>query len=108
MHIFRLLRDVSISGPRAVPRAPLVSTWVSSLHVPYLLLPAFPLHFRIFAVQPVISDLPYNTSSLHPSSMLLLHIPCCTQDQLIYSSHFVFFSFAPLVVVSTNGVVFLF
>jgi hypothetical protein len=33
-------------------------------------------------------------------------IPCCTQDQLIYSSHLVFLTFAPLVVVSANGVVF--
>jgi hypothetical protein len=36
---------------------------------------------------------------------LLLHAPCCIQDQLIYSSHFVFLSFAPLVVVSANDVV---
>jgi hypothetical protein len=38
--------------------------------------------------------------------LLLLHTPCCTQDQLIYSSHFVFFSSKPLVVVGANGVVF--
>jgi hypothetical protein len=42
----------------------------------------------------------------HPSSLLLLHTLFCTQDQLIYSSHFVFLSFAPLVVVSASGVVF--
>jgi hypothetical protein len=39
---------------------------------------------------------------------LLLHAPCCTQDQLMYSSHFVFLSFAALVVVGANGVVFFF
>jgi heme O synthase-like polyprenyltransferase len=32
----------------------------------------------------------------------------CTQDQLIYSSHFVFFSFAPIVVVGAIGIVFFF
>jgi hypothetical protein len=69
------------------------------------------------------SDLPYNTSSqiyrtillsTPPPCLLLLLLlvaaatPCCTQDQFIYSSHLVFLSFAPLVVVSANGVVFFF
>jgi hypothetical protein len=79
--------------------------WVSSLSVPSLLLPAFLLHFWIFAAQLLTSDLPWNTSSLHPSSLLLLHTPCCPQDQFIYSSHFVFLSFAALVVINANGVV---
>jgi hypothetical protein len=42
------------------------------------------------ALQHLTSNLPYNTSSLHSPSFLLLHTPCCTQDQLIY---FVFLSF---------------
>jgi hypothetical protein len=37
--------------------------------------------------------------------LLLLHTPCCTQDQLICSSYFGFLSFAPLVVVGANSVV---
>jgi hypothetical protein len=56
-------------------------------------------------VQHLLLDLPCNTS-LHPSSLLATATPYCTQDQLIYSSHLVFFSFAPLVVISANGVVF--
>jgi hypothetical protein len=55
--------------------------------------------FLIFAAQPLTSDpdldLACNISSLHPS-LLILHTHC-TQDQLIYSSHFVFLSFVPLV-----------
>jgi hypothetical protein len=84
---------------------PSLPLWVSSLHVLFLLLPAFLPHFWIYTTQPLTSnlDLPQNTSSLHPSSLLLLHAPCCTQDQLIYSSHFVFLSFAPLIV-GVNGV----
>jgi hypothetical protein len=115
-----LAEDLNKSGLRAVPGAPhgqhlasrqLVALpsypppslplWVSSLHVPYLLLPAFPPHFWIFAAQPLISDIDldllYKTSSFHLSSLLMLHIPCYTQDQFVYSSHFVFSSFAPLV-----------
>jgi hypothetical protein len=58
------------------------------------------------AVQHLLSDLLCNTS-LRPSSLLAAAAtPCCTQDQLIYFSHLVFLSFAPLVVVSANGVVF--
>jgi hypothetical protein len=38
---------------------------------------------------------------------MLFHIHCCTQDQFICSSHFVFLCFPPLVVVvGANGVVF--
>jgi uncharacterized membrane protein len=41
--------------------------------------------------------------------LILFHTLCCTQDQLIYSSHFVFFHFAPLVVVGgANGIEFFF
>jgi hypothetical protein len=57
------------------------------------------------------SGMPHNTS-LHPSFFLTVATtattPCCTQDQLIYSLYLVFLSFAPLVVVSANGVVFFF
>jgi hypothetical protein len=92
--------------------------------------PSLPLSLGISLVYPLFpssclpssflniysSDLPHNTSSqiyyATPLStlptLLLLHIPCCTQDQLIYSLHLVFFSFTPLVVVSENGVVFFF
>jgi hypothetical protein len=39
--------------------------------------------------------------------LMLFHIPCCTQDQLICSSYFVFFCFASLVVViGVNGIEF--
>jgi hypothetical protein len=82
------------------------------LYVPYLFLLAFLLHFRIFAAQPLTSDpdldLPCNTSFLYPSSLLVFHTPCCTQDQLIYSSHFIFFSFASLVAVGLKVLCFFF
>jgi hypothetical protein len=61
------------------------------------------------AAQHLLPDLPRNTF-LHLSSLLAATTatPCCTQDQLIYTSHLVFLSFAPLIVVSANGVVFFF
>jgi hypothetical protein len=92
----------------STPLPPSLPLRVSSFHVPYLLLPAFTPHFWILVDQSLTSnlDLPHDTSSLHPSSLLLLHTPCCTQDLLIYSSHFVFLSLAPLIVVGANGVVF--
>jgi hypothetical protein len=40
-----------------------------------------------------------------PPFLLLFHSLCCTQNQLIY---FVFLSFAPLVIVGTNGVLYFF
>jgi hypothetical protein len=57
-----------------------------------------------FVAQNLLLDLLRNTS-LHPSSLLVAAAPtpCCTQDQLIYSSHLVFLT---LVVVSANDVVF--
>jgi hypothetical protein len=76
--------------------------WISSPPSPSLPLPAFPPHFLISATQH------FNTSSIHPSSLLLFHTPCCTQDQLICSLHFVFLSFASLVVVGANVVVIFF
>jgi hypothetical protein len=99
----------TVSSFRAAQAPPLsLPLWVSSLFVPSFLLPIFPLHFWIFAAQPLTSDVPPNTSSLHFSSFLLFHTPCCTQDQHIYSLHFVFLRFAALVVINANGVVFFF
>jgi hypothetical protein len=74
-----------------------------SLIFPPSLLISESLQLR-FVAQNLLLDLLRNTS-LHPSSLLVAAAPtpCCTQDQLIYSSHLVFLT---LVVVSANDVVF--
>jgi hypothetical protein len=95
-------------APPSLHLPPSLPLSVSSLPAPSLRLPAFFPHFLIFATQALIWDLSRNTFSLHPSSLLQLHIPCCTRDQLIYSSHFVFLRFVPLVVVGANSVAFFF
>jgi hypothetical protein len=118
-------KGVSISGLRVVSRAPLGSAWLvdSWPPLPSYLPPSLPPSLGIILLCPLSpssrlpssflnlcnSNLPYNTS-LHPSSLLVVvaTTPCWIQDQLIYSSHLVFLSFAPLVVVGANGVVFFF
>jgi hypothetical protein len=102
-----------------LPASPTASLPRGAGSAPPLIPVPFPPSLGINLACPVLSVPPFIFESPHlrsrsiaehllfpPSSLLLLHASCCTQDQLVYSSHFVFLSFVALVVVGANGVVF--
>jgi hypothetical protein len=100
---------VTYSGLRSLPRgllsqAPPFTPAPLPLPPPVPSLP-LPTCLLTFESQHLSSDPPLQHLLSPAPSLLLLHTLCCTQDQLICSSHFVFLSFAPLIVVGANGVV---